>query len=207
MISLGHLTTASSPTPTRHCAHPHVSERRRGGVENEKLSVLSVYRLYQVGRFLSTWRCRVQSGGNNTFECSAEWATIAVVCKQCGPGLGSGHRTQLPRLQPPAPVRRALRLYLWHTCHSHTFIHTQRPSKHFISSERFSPEVFDVVLIVRSWTQSHQSTSWDQEISLERFCRSQGKNTYRMTLGAINILEQFQNQLYQVQLQSEGLDK
>lgn len=86
MISLGHLTTPSSPTPTRHCARPHMSERWGGG-ENEKLSVLSVYRLYQVGRFLSTWRCRVQSGGNNAFECSAEWATIAVVCKQCGPRL------------------------------------------------------------------------------------------------------------------------
>lgn len=102
----------------------HMCQRGGGGGENSKLSVLSVYRLYQVGRFLSTWRCRVQSGGNNTFECSAEWATIAVVCKQCGPGLGSGHRTQLPGLQPAAPVRLALRLYLWHTCHSHKFIHT-----------------------------------------------------------------------------------
>lgn len=109
----------------------HMCQRGGGGGENEKLSVLNVYRLYQVGRFLSTWRCRVLSGGNNTFECSAEWATIAVVCKQCGPGLGSGHRTQLPRLQPPAPVSRALRLYLWHACHSHKFIHPQWAFKHF----------------------------------------------------------------------------
>lgn len=152
------MTTASSPTPTRHCAHPHVSESRGGG-ENSKLSVLSVYRLYQVGRFLSTWRCRVQSGGNNTFECSAEWATIAVVCKQCGPGLGSGHRTQLPGLQPPAPVRLALRLYLWHACHSHKFIHTHSGCKRSISSERFNLEAFDVVLTVRLWAQSDQSTS------------------------------------------------
>lgn len=89
----------TTPTPLApHCVHRMREGGSRGGGGNEKLSILSVYRLYQVGRFLSTRRCRVQSGGNNTFECSAEWATIALVCKQCGPGSGGGHRTQLPRL-------------------------------------------------------------------------------------------------------------
>lgn len=82
---------------------------------------------------------RVQSGGNNTFECSAEWATIAVVCKQCGPGSDSGHRTQLPRLQAPA-------LRLWQTWHSHRFNETQRGSKHFMINEQFNHEVIVSVL-------------------------------------------------------------
>lgn len=112
---------ASPLTPAPRCVHPHVSERRGG---NSKLSILSIYSLYQVGRFLSTWHCRAQSGGNNTFECSAERATIAWVCKQCGPGSGSGHRTQLPSLSAPAPARRSQTSPLAHMSLSWIHPHT-----------------------------------------------------------------------------------
>ena len=113
-------------TPNRHCAHPHVSERRGRKRKAQRFKCWPFVPSGQIYIYVA----RVQSGRNNTFECSAEWATIAVVCKQCGPGSGSGHRTQLPRLQAPA-------LRLWHTWHSHRFNETQQGSKHFISAARY----------------------------------------------------------------------
>lgn len=143
--------------PTCHWAHPHVSGRR-GGRQNQKLSTLSVYRLYHVGRFLSTWRCRVQREGNNTFEYSAEWATIAAECKQCGPGAVNGHGTQLPRLQPQ-PWLGILGLYLWHTLNSQRSTRTLwKYFKHFLSSHWFSLQALDVLLTVKFWTQPGQDT-------------------------------------------------
>lgn len=41
----------------------------------------------------------------------------------------------------------ALRLYLWHICHSHN---TQWVYKHFVSSKWFKRKLFDVVLTVSS---------------------------------------------------------
>lgn len=58
---------------------------RKRGEANEKLSILSVYRLYQVGRFLSATAVPDPERGNNAIECSAKCTTIALLCKQCGP--------------------------------------------------------------------------------------------------------------------------
>lgn len=83
---------------------------RKRGEANEKLSILSVYRLYQVGRFLSAvavlW---IQRGGNNAFECT----TIALVANNVASRLGQWtHRTQLPRARSNLNSSVALTLYV-----------------------------------------------------------------------------------------------
>lgn len=72
------------PSSTTTLVHM-VSERRGRGRGNEKLSVLSVCRLYRVGRFLSLLGCRVHNWGNSAFECSVKRVTIALAGKQYAP--------------------------------------------------------------------------------------------------------------------------
>lgn len=80
--------------------HPHYCMLTvlRGGRGNDQLSVLSVYRLHQVGRFLSAW-CQVQSQANNIWRLSPTSNNSCGVQKKL-PRLGQCTRAEVPHSRP-----------------------------------------------------------------------------------------------------------